>query len=219
MIKTIVQTVVTGLCVFSAPSAFAQISDLEKQSETQRYIVKYQANTKYLVAAEIERLKGEIKLAIDNHRLFSVDLSVDQIEALSARAEIEFIEIDPKRYLMAETVGYGIPMVEASLVSESVVDPRKVCIIDTGFDLSHPDLQALRVTGDNQVQFTTVNGTVYYTIDNGPWQNDPNGHGTAMGGIIAALGNSIGVRGVNPGDNLDLHIVKAFSSPNANIRL
>jgi len=211
MLKYVIKYAVVYLFIFAVPPALAQDSAVE------RYIIKYRAGSKISVASQILESNGEIKLAVDNHRLFAAELSPSDKERLIASDEIEFIEIDPKRYLMNESTPYGIPIVEADQVNETMLTPRKVCIIDTGFDISHPDLQAARVTGDNQVQFTTINNVVYYTINNGPWQNDVNGHGTKMGGIIAALGNTIGVRGVNPGDNLYLHIVKTFSSPNPNL--
>lgn len=59
-----------------------------------------------------------------------------------------------------------------------------VAVIDTGIDLSHPDLQANIVGGIN-----CSDGTSY---------NDGNGHGTHVAGTIAALDNGFGVVGVAP---------------------
>ena len=60
-----------------------------------------------------------------------------------------------------------------------------VCVVDTGVDLDHPDLQANIVGGIN-------------TINSRRTANDDNGHGTHVAGIIAALDNTIGVVGVAP---------------------
>lgn len=59
-----------------------------------------------------------------------------------------------------------------------------VAVIDTGIDLSHPDLQANIVGGIN-----CADGTSY---------NDGNGHGTHVAGTIAAIENSVGAVGVAP---------------------
>jgi subtilisin family serine protease len=57
-------------------------------------------------------------------------------------------------------------------------------VLDTGVDVGHPDLDANIVDGASFVAGS-------------PWNSDPNGHGTAMAGIVAAeTGNGIGVAGV-----------------------
>ena len=60
-----------------------------------------------------------------------------------------------------------------------------VAVIDTGIDLTHPDL-AVNIVANT----TCVDGTT-----NG---NDDHGHGTHVAGTIAAANNSIGVVGVAP---------------------
>src|SRR5437867_6093171 len=62
-----------------------------------------------------------------------------------------------------------------------------IAIIDTGIDLTHPDLNVYRNVG-------FVRGVV--------GGNDDNGHGTHVAGIAAALDNSIGVVGIAPGARL-----------------
>lgn len=64
-----------------------------------------------------------------------------------------------------------------------------VAILDTGIDASHPDL-ARNVRGG--ASFVPDEPTLY----------DFNGHGTHVAGIVAALDNGIGVRGVAPEANL-----------------
>ena len=65
----------------------------------------------------------------------------------------------------------------------------KVAVIDTGIDLSHPDLIANIKGGFN-------------TIDHKASFTDDNGHGTHVAGTIAAANNDIGVIGVAPEANL-----------------
>ncbi len=64
-----------------------------------------------------------------------------------------------------------------------------VAVIDTGIDLSHPDLKANIAGGKNCVPRVKS-----YT--------DDNGHGTHVAGTIAALDNSVGVVGVAPAAKL-----------------
>ncbi len=87
------------------------------------------------------------------------------------------------------------------LVSDSNAGNRTVCIIDSGYDLGHSDLPSNTVSGTND------SGT-------GDWYKpgSDNTHGTHVAGTIAALENGIGVKGVMPSGQANLHIVKVFNS-------
>jgi serine protease len=104
-----------------------------------------------------------------------------------------------------QVVPWGVTRVQATQVwdlnSDGHVDTgatngagRKVCIIDTGYYLAHPDLGD-SVTGYSQ-QSTT-------------WSVDGNGHGSHVAGTIAGTDNNEGVIGVAPG--VSLHIIKFFN--------
>ena len=69
-----------------------------------------------------------------------------------------------------------------------------VCIVDTGIDLSHPDLAHLQLAGWED--FVNSRSDPY----------DDQGHGTAMAGILVAKNR---LPGIAP--NVDLHIAKAIS--------
>ena len=79
---------------------------------------------------------------------FSVaKLNLEQISELNNSGAVEYIEVDAKRYLYAESVPYGITMVQAPLVSDAYTSNIKACIIDTGYTLGHLDLPSSGVTG------------------------------------------------------------------------
>jgi len=63
---------------------------------------------------------------------------------------------------------------------------KKAWIIDTGIDLTHPDLNVDVASGKTFVTRTTT-------------PNDDNGHGTHCAGIVAAIDNTVGVVGVAAG--------------------
>jgi subtilisin family serine protease len=122
------------------------------------------------------------------------------VQGLLRNPKVIAMEDDPIRVPLAQTTPYGITMVEANQVVYN--DPnaadhgsRKVCIIDSGYYLSHEDLPVGTVAG--------FSGT-------GNWDQDLCGHGTHVAGTIAALNNAKGVVGVFPSGDINLHIVKVF---------
>lgn len=107
---------------------------------------------------------------------------------------------------LGQTVPYGIDMVQARDVwdvdRDGAVDGgaptgagRTLCIIDSGYYQDHVDLP------------NAVGG--YSQVDDN-WARDGFGHGSHVGGTIAAENNSVGVVGVTPG-TVDLYIVKFFA--------
>jgi len=120
------------------------------------------------------------------------------LDAIRADKNIKVAEMDPVRYLMSETVPWGIPNIQADQVSDSAAGNMKVCIIDSGYEQTNPDLAANNATGTND------SGT-------GNWYQAGGSHGTHVAGTIAGVNNSEGVVGVLPNTNVNLHIVKVFN--------
>ncbi|ADN74675.1 peptidase S8 and S53 subtilisin kexin sedolisin [Ferrimonas balearica DSM 9799] len=170
-------------------------------AEEARYIVKYQQGKGQAVRAQMQASKGKMKLDLPGRGAMAVMLSPAALKAMQNHPNVEYVEEDVKRYLLAEQVPYGIPMVQADQLSDAAAGNTKVCIIDSGYDGGHEDLY----------QGAVVNGT--NDPGTGSWNTDENGHGTHVAGTIAGIGNNgTGVIGVLPSGNLNLHIIKVFGA-------
>ncbi len=102
-------------------------------------------------------------------------------------------------YAIGQLVPYGIKMVQADLLASTNASNRKVCIIDSGYNLGHPDLPS-----DNSI----VTGESIGIAD---WNFDSFSHGTHVAGTIAALNNNgTGVVGVHSNNSLKLHIINVI---------
>ena len=171
-------------------------------AEEQRYIIKYKDGFGASVKSNVLANGGKNQTSLDRRNMVAAKLSQKALEQMQNNPNVEYVEVDPIRRLMAESTPYGITMVQANQVSDDMVSNRKVCIVDTGYDLGHEDLISSGVTGDDG----------YGSNDTGNWYNDGHGHGTHVAGTISALGgNNKGVVGVSDNGQLQLHIVKVFN--------
>lgn len=103
-----------------------------------------------------------------------------------------------------QVVPTGIDRIDADLNPSEGSDTVVVAIIDTGIDFEHPDLAANIVGGVNCV----TQGRKTGCRAGGQDDNRPEGHGTHVAGVVAALNNDIDVLGV--GANLGLFAVKVL---------
>ena len=95
-------------------------------------------------------------------------------------------------------------------------NPKKVCLIDTGLDIKHPDICGKK---NNCAERITTTSTMGYNFSDPEWilngfyldpLVDEFGHGTHVAGTIAAINNARGVASV-AGGSTHLHIVKIAS--------
>ena len=148
-------------------------------------------------------LGGKVKAEYPNMRMISAELSSTDAVNLAGDENVEYVEEDFPRRFMAQSVPYGIAMVQADLVNDAIASAsaggKKICIIDSGLNLPHEDMgaQGGSIKGSND------SGT-------GNWFDHGGPHGTHVAGTIAAINNGIGVRGVI-GTDASLHIVKVFN--------
>ncbi|CAH9062505.1 hypothetical protein PSECIP111951_03645 [Pseudoalteromonas holothuriae] len=148
------------------------------------------------------QLNVEPMTALPSVNAVVMNVTSEKLAELKSNPQVANVEVDPKRFLMAESTPYGINMVQANQIADTMSGNRKVCIMDTGYTLNHPDLPSTGITGNDG----------HGSNNTGNWYNDGNGHGTHVAGTIAAIGgNGQGVVGVNPSGQLGLHIVKVFN--------
>ena len=220
-----------ALAVMALSASVSAAPAAAKTSPTagsQAVIVAYKAGMAAAVRSEVESAGGKIVRELGRASAFAVRIPASRLAALQASANVDFVEPDAERRLLGfqtrtmdataqplatavdvgslpgEVLPYGITMVQANKVHDAYTGNRKLCIIDSGFDRTHPDLAG------NNANTTGINLTEPIS---GTWDSDVNSHGSHVAGTIAALGgNGIGVVGVNPGGKLKLHIAKVFGA-------
>ncbi|MBA6379879.1 MULTISPECIES: S8 family serine peptidase [unclassified Colwellia] len=156
------------------------------------------------VKEKLKKLRVNVKAEFPDVNMISAELSSSQAMNLAMDDNVEYVEEDLPRRFMAQTVPYGIGMVQADQVDDMIASAnaggKKICIIDSGLDLPHEDMGA---------QGGTITGTS--NSGTGNWYDQGGPHGTHVAGTIAALNNGIGVRGVI-GTDPNLHIIKVFNA-------
>src|SRR6266576_3720760 len=122
----------------------------------------------------------------------------DRVAALRADQNVSYVVADGVAQTQDQTVPWGISKVGADISSTKAGDHTgsitnvDAYVIDTGIDMSHPDL--------NVVEFKQY--------ANGP-PRDCNGHGSHVAGTIGARDDTAGVVGVAPG--IRLHAIKVLN--------
>ena len=175
------------------------------QPNPDRHIVKFAPGKSAAARAALTRAAARVALELPLHDAVAVELPAAALAGLARNPNIEYVEPDVVRYPMQfssqiERIPYGIPMVQADKVPDTLAGNRKICIIDSGYDRGHEDLGAgSNVTGE-------------FDSGTGWWYTDENHHGTHVAGTVAAIFNGLGVVGVAPNKLLKLHIVKVFGA-------
>lgn len=199
---------------FSMSAQAAPFSGFDESNLPTKYIVKFKEDTsspslmggnsfwgpRIVQESVLDQLKARKVEKLGNSAIYSVEMEDSELGKLRNRSDVEYVEIDPPRYLLSETTPWGYEAVNAQLLDDSNAGNRTVCIIDSGYDLAHNDLSGNLVSGTND------SGTGSWSV---PGNN--NAHGTHVAGTIAAIANTEGIKGVMPNQNVNLHIVKVFN--------
>jgi subtilisin len=189
------------------PSTQSNLVGIQKSMATttekipNQYIVVLKPSSS--ITAQSESMAAEAKIAgadiINNYEntIKGYTIRVPNQSALAviqSDPRVEYVEQDQRvTIFQQQALPTGIDRVDRELSSitsrnriGSAVD-ADIAIIDTGIDLTHPDLNVYRAA-------SFVDGT-----NSG---NDDNGHGTHVAGIAAAKNNNEGVVGIAPGARL-----------------
>ncbi|MHB8798149.1 MAG: S8 family serine peptidase [Thermoanaerobaculia bacterium] len=181
------------VALVSAPAVLGQ----EDPAVDGRYMVKFKD---FRGASQAVRAAGGSPvLELGPQRVVAAYLPEQALQGLQHNPNVEYIEVDARRYLMGQTSPYGIAMVQANdpVFANNNSAGCTVCIIDSGFYRGHEDLQDGNVSGTND-------------SGSGFWYEDTCGHGTHVAGTVAALNNSVGVLGVNSNGSLNIWVEKVF---------
>ena len=184
-----------ALAACNAPSSDPadQTGTIEAELNTQvRYIVAFGANEAAGRAALVSA-GAKVALELPSVGAVAVTLPARAVAALQNNPAFSYVEEDAQRFMLSQTIPYGITMTQADQLAGSPTG-KKVCIIDSGVYTTHEDL------GGNT--FTGYNGNL-------AWNVDGCGHGTHVTGTIAAQNNALGVVGVN-GSGIAIHMVRVF---------
>lgn len=187
----------TSIVAFVLAVAVTAAAQPQPPGQAGRYFVEFDALGPAASNA-IRGAGGTTVYEFPQYNVIAARLPEAAVRALRNNPRVRSITDDVPRYPLSQTVPFGISMVQADQLTAGVgIGQVKVCVIDSGFNQIHEDLQQSFVTGTNN------SGT-------GNWFQDRCGHGTHVAGTIAALNNSVGVVGVLPDGNLPMHIVKVF---------
>jgi len=142
---------------------------------------------------------GKIKHTYRIINAIAARIPEQAIEAIKKNPRVKYVEPDYEVHALQETLPWGVNRIDADVVWEygNKGTGVNVCVIDTGIDYTHPDLDDNYRGG-------------YDFVNNDADPMDDNGHGTHCAGIIAAENNDIGVVGVAPEANL--YAVKVLDS-------
>ncbi|MEH1058549.1 S8 family peptidase [Micromonospora sp. CPCC 206171] len=191
MRKTLGVAMLTGIVVAASATGATAAPRAETDSG---YIVVLRADANSSsVAAEQARANGTTVGHVYEHALrgYSARMSATAAGRIARDPRVLFVQPDGVVTATAQTTPTGINRADAELSPTAKIngaDERvdvDVAVIDTGIDLTHPDLNVYTAGAKN--------------CSTGTSANDGNGHGSHVAGTIGALDNSIGVVGVAPG--------------------
>jgi subtilisin family serine protease len=206
-----------ALAAALAAAALAAPLSASAAAQQQRMVLVYKAGAAQAAKDAVARAGGRVVLDLSEVDAMAVRVTAAARDALKANPNVQSIEADPLRQVMGgrsgkravrpmsgvgEQVPYGITMVQADQLTFDAAHAKKLCIVDSGYDIAHEDLPPSGVAGVD----LTNSGI-------GSWNTDEASHGTHVAGTMVALGgNGKGVVGVIPTGQQPLFISKVFDA-------
>jgi subtilisin len=186
----------TGIAGFLL-SANAEPAGIASGKIPNQYIVVLKDDNSPQGVADKAKSSGASILQVYEHAIkgFAMKVPNDRVlEQVKNDGRVAYVEQDQLVTAFSQVVPFGINRADADLSSVHAGDGSgatnvDIAIIDTGIDLSHPDLNVCDCRST-----TFVHGT--------KTGNDDNGHGSHVAGIAAAKDDLNGVVGMAPGARL-----------------
>ena len=183
------------------------VSEAQSDQETERILVTYgeakspSRQSEYSTKVEVIEVPKQ-----------EVDETIDR---LKSNREVKYVEKDQPVYLMGEglpddaLLSYQNPWIDQinllnawELVSNQK-SSSKVAVIDSGVDLTHPDLKANLISGVN-------------LVNDSQSVQDLDGHGTKVAGLIGAVtNNEIGI--ASPARGVSIMPIKVTENGTGNL--
>ena len=190
-------------------------ADSHAQSANAKVLLGFKPGASAAARSAVAASGGRVAVDLSEVNGLAAEVPAGRLAALRRNPNVEFIEDDAPRHVLGsaggavraplalpgtpEAVPYGIGMVQADQVSDASAGNRKLCIIDSGIDISHEDLAGNVLTGANYSK-------------SGQWYTDERAHGTHVAGTVMAVDNTVGVLGVLPHQRINLFIAKVFDA-------
>ena len=152
-------------------------------------VEQYETEDAVLIADNLKNVRIIVSIGL------AIMLTVSLYWAISFVSDGGFTSVRPSNTALEYQESYSemIQFNQVSLDGEGV----SVCIVDSGINLSHPDLEKLELSGWSD----------FINQESEPY--DDNGHGTSMAGILVADG---WMEGIAP--KVDLFVAKALDGVN-----
>ena len=103
-------------------------------AEDNRWIVHFAPGQSSAGLAAVQNIGGQLERDLTPAGVNAAAFTIPEaaLNGIQNNPNVAFIEEDLRRYPMAQSVPFGIPMVQADLVSPGL-NKRTVCIIDSGY--------------------------------------------------------------------------------------
>jgi hypothetical protein len=181
--------------VFNEISQGSEINPVKQgeiKKDENRKVVSFKRD---LSEVEINKIEEEYSIKFTQESSVNgvytiVTTEESNVEKLEKDPAVESVETDIPVKMAADVIDWGVSRIGADKIWDTATGVGvTVAIIDTGVEMTHPDLQGKVTKG-------------YDFVNDKESTEDDNGHGTHVSGIVAASRNDIGTVGVSHGTSI-----------------